>query len=100
MHNFNKITYIVLILSLFMLMDQSVSHSEQIARTVNYRAEIKPFDKIYKEISFPPDHDPFYLHLSFLLSPGTVTADLTGEIIFDQDKGTIMLRGSDGNFED
>ena len=98
MHNFKEVTSLVLTLSLLMLMSQSVGYTAQISKSVNYRAETNPFGKIDKEISFPPDHDPFYLHVSFLLSPGTVTADFTGEIIFDQDNGTITLRGSGGHF--
>ena len=98
MHNFKEVTSLVLTLSLLMLMCQSVGYSAQISKPIYYRAEINPFGKIDKEVSFPPDHDPFYLHVSFLLSPGTITADLIGEIIFDQDNGTITLRGSEGHF--
>ena len=97
MHNFKKVRSIVFTLSLLMLMCQSVDSAAQISKPVSYRAEFEPFDKIDKEILFPQNHDPFYLHLSFLLSPGTITADLIGEIIFDRDNGAITLRGSGGN---
>ena len=98
MRNFKMVACVVLALSLLVLTCQSVGYTAQISKSVNYHAEINPFGKIDREISFPPDHDPFYLHVSFLLSPGTVTADFTGEIIFDRDNGTITLRGSGGHF--
>ena len=97
MNNFKKVSVIVFTLSLLVLMCQSVSYSAQISRAVIYDATINPFGKIDKEIVFPENHDPFYLHVSFLLSPGTITADLSGDVIFDQNNGTIMLRGSRGN---
>ena len=97
MNNFKKGSVIVFTLLLLVLMCQSVGYSAQISRSVIYDATIEPFGKIDKEIVFPENHDPFYLHVSFLLSPGTITADLSGAVIFDQNNGTIMLRGSRGN---
>ena len=98
MDNFKKVAYIILTIALFVVTCQSVSYSAQISKRVNYNAEISPFDKIDKKLSFPENHDPFYLQLTFLLSPGTVTADFTGEVIFNQDNETITLRGSASRF--
>ena len=98
MYNFKNVAYIILTIALFVVTCQSVSYSAQISKRVNYNAEISPFDKIDKKLSFPENHDPFYLQLTFLLSPGTVTADFTGEVIFNQDNETITLRGSAGRF--
>ena len=98
MSNFKKVISIVTILFLLLVVWHPTVYATPTSRQVEYHAEIKPFGKIDKEIAFPPDHDPFYLHLDFFLSPGTVTADLVGDIIFNQTNRTITLRGRDGNF--
>ena len=74
-----------------------VSTASPVSRTVKYEAEIAPFGRIDKDLQIP-SWDPFHLYLNFFLSPGTITADLTGEIVFDQEKKTITMRGQDGNF--
>ena len=80
-----------------MLISYSIGTAAPVSRTVKYEAEIAPFGKIDKDIRIP-DWDPLHLYLSFFLSPGTMTADLTGEISFDQENETITMRGQDGNF--
>ena len=80
-----------------LLMFYSVSPAAPVSKTVNYTAKADLFDSIDKDIRIP-DYDPFHLYLNFFLSPGTVTADLTGEVVFDQKNQTITMRGQDGNF--
>ena len=97
MHTVDK-KVILLGCTLFLLFISClVSTAAPVLRTVKYEAEIAPFGEIDEDIRVP-DYDPFHLYLSFFLSPGTMTADLTGEIIFDQENGTITMQGRDGNF--
>ena len=92
----NKITLLFWTF-LLLLTYNSVGIASPISRTVNYRADIKPFDPIDEDIQIP-DYDPFHLSLNFFLNPGTMAADITGEVIFDQENRTITMHGLDGNF--
>ena len=96
MNNFQKITRIIFTLHL-LLMCQSVGYSEDISKTVQYRADFGLFRGIDKEYSIPQDA-PVYLYFKFVLSPGYIAADLTGKVIFDQDNRTITINGTKGEF--
>ena len=99
MHTVDKKVIFLLGCCILLLLFTSclVSTASSASRTVKYEAEIAPFGKIDKELRIP-DWDPFHLYLNFFLSPGTITADITGEIVFDQENKTITMRGQDGNF--
>ena len=92
----NKITLLFWTF-LLLLTYNSVGIASPVSRTVNYRADIKPFEPIDEDIQIP-DYDPFHLSLNFFLNPGTMAADITGEVIFDQENRTITMHGLDGNF--
>ncbi len=100
--NFKKIASSVIILFL-LLTCHSVCYSQPISRIVNYNAEYQRGDKIKKEYAFPKDIDDpdkyFQIVFTFELTPEQIEADIAGTMIFDQENGTIQIRGKDGNLQ-
>ena len=97
-----KITYSIVVL-LLILTCSSVCYSQQVSRLVNYHADFKPFGEgIKKEYPFPKDVDPdnhFQIVFTFQVMPEQIEADVMGTIIFDQENGTIQIRGNDGSLQ-
>ncbi len=99
--NFKKIASSAIILFL-LLTCYSVCYSQQISRIVNYEAEYQRGDEIKKEYAFPENVDPdkhFQIVFTFELTPEQIEADIAGTMIFDQENGTIQIRGRDGNLQ-
>ncbi len=92
-----------IVIPLLILMCYSVCYSQQVSKIVNYNAEYTPFsDGIQKEYAFPNNVDPdnhFQIVFTFDLTPEQIEADVTGTMTFDQENGTIQLRGKDGNLQ-
>ena len=100
--NFKKITYGIVVL-LLLLACYSVCYSQQVSKIVNYHAEYKPFgDGIQKEYPFPKNVDSekhFQIVFTFDLTPEQIEANVMGIVTFDQENGTIQIRGTDGNLQ-
>ena len=92
-----------IVIPLLILACYSVCYSQQVSQIVNYNAEYTPFgDGIQKEYAFPKNVDPdnhFQIVFTFDLTPEQIEADVTGTMTFDQENGTIQLRGKDGNLQ-
>ena len=92
-----------IVVPLLLLTCYSVCYSQQVSRLVNYHADFKPFGEgIKKEYAFPNDVDPdkhFQIVFTFQLMPEQIEADVMGTIIFDQENGTIQIRGNDGSLQ-
>ena len=97
MHNLKRITPLTVTIFVLLLCC-GVLYAAPISKSVTYKAEFKPFgDSHTWEQSIPPDPGaPIALDFKFLLSGGTLTAQLGGNISFDQDARTIVLQGTHG----
>ena len=92
MHNFKKITFGIFVLHLLLIF-QSVSNSEQMSQPVTYLAEFAPLgDGIDWEKYIPDDFDPVKLHFEFFVNPGTLEAEINGNVIFDPGNGTLSVQ--------
>ena len=102
--NFKKIAYSIVILFL-LLTCHSDCYSQQTSRIVNYNAEYQHGDGIKIKYAFPeiPENvDPdkhFQIVFTFDLAPEQIEADIAGTMTFDQENGTIQIRGRDGNLQ-
>ena len=95
MPRFQHIAYIVLISSL--LFGHTPASNSQEVTPVTYRAEFKPFGGSYKwDQAIPPAGGALGLNFKFLYSPGTITAEVGGDILFDEDDETVSVRGAGG----
>ena len=95
MTRFQHIVYIVLISSL--LFSHTPVGNSQEAIPVTYRAEFKPFGGSYKwNQAIPPDGGALGLDFALVLSPGTLTAEVGGDILLNEDDGTVSVRGTGG----
>ena len=95
MPRFKHIVYIVLISSL--LFSHTPVGNSQEAIPVTYRAEFKPFGGSYKwNQAIPPDGGALGLDFALVLSPGTLTAEVGGDILLNEDDGTVSVRGTGG----
>ena len=95
MPRFKHIVYIVLISSL-LFSHTPVGNSQEVI-PVTYRAEFKPFGGSYKwDQAIPPAGGALGLNFKFLYSPGTITAEVGGDILFDEDDETVSVRGAGG----
>ena len=100
---FKKVTCSVATL-LLLFVCHSVGYSQQISRTVNYKALFQPFGEgIHKEYPLPAEvEDPdsyFQIQFNFDLTPEDITAEITGTLTFDQENGTLQIRGEDGKLQ-
>ena len=97
MHNFKKILYIVCLLLLLLICYQN-SHAALISRGVTYRAEFKPLgDSLTWQHSIPPEPGAaIALFFEFVLSPGTLTAQLVGNMSLNRESQTLAVRGTSG----
>ena len=87
--NFIHVAFIFLLLISW----QSVGYSDEISRSVTYSAEFKPLgDGIDWKTSIPADFDPIFLRFIFKVNPGTLTSEINGNIIFDQDNQTLSVK--------
>ena len=81
----------------------SDGYSQEVSRTVNYNTIFQPFGEgIHKEYLLPAEVKPeehFQIRVSFDLTPEDITAEVTGTLTFDQENGTLEIRGRDGNFQ-
>ena len=80
----------------------SNGYSQQISRTVNYKATDQLGNGIHKEYALPSEVDPekhFQVQFYFHLTPEDITAEVTGTITFDQGNGTLQIRGTDGKLQ-
>ena len=81
----------------------SMGYAQQISKTVSYEAEFQPFGEgIRKEFTLPSEiksENYFQIGFVFDLKPEDITANVTATLIFDQDNGTIQVRGKDGNLQ-
>ena len=98
-----KVTCCVVTL-LLLLVCHSVGYPQQISRTVNYKALFQPFgDGIHKEYPLPAEVDDpdnyFQILFNVDLTPEDITAEITGTITFDQENGTLQMRGADGKLQ-
>ena len=98
---FNKkkvMSSVVAVLLLFVC--HSVGYSEPISKPLNYYAIFKPFGNgIRKKYELPAVVDPekhFQIRVNFELIPEDIRAGVRGEITFDQQKGTLQVRGREG----
>ena len=92
------------VVMLLLFVCNSVSYSQQVSRTVNYNATLQPFgDGIHKKYLLPAEiEDPdshFQLQFNVDLTPEDITAEITGTITFDQENGTLQMRGTDGKLQ-
>ena len=97
MTRFKHIVYIVFISSL-LLSYPLVGDSREFP--VTYRAESKPFgDGFTWNQAIPPGGGALGLELELVFSPGTVTAEVTGDIILDSPgfMGTLSVQGTSGH---
>ncbi len=95
MTRFKHIVYIVFISSL-LLSYPLVGDSQKFP--VTYRAESKPFGEGFTwNQAIPPGGGALGLELELVFSPGTVTAEVAGDIILDPFTGTFSVRGKDGH---
>ena len=96
MPRFQHIAYIVLISSL--LFGHTPASNSREAIPVTYRAEFKPFgDGFTRKQVIPPDGGALSLNIELVLSPGTVTAEVAGDILFYEHNRTIRLQGKGGH---
>ena len=97
MYNLKRVTPLTVTIFVLLLCC-GVHHAAPVSKSVTYKAEFKPFDDSYtSEQSIPSDPGaPIALNFKFLLSGGTLTAQLGGNISFDQDAQTIVLQGTHG----
>ena len=97
--DFKKVTCGVAML-LLLLVCHSVGYSQQVFRTVNYNAIFQPYGEgIHKEYLLPAEVKPekhFQIRVSFDLTPEDIAAQVTGTLVFDQENGTLQIRGNDG----
>ena len=95
MTRFRSIVYTVLVLSL-LLSYAPIGSSEEI-KPVTYRAEFIPFGKglTWKKL-IPADSGPLTLDFEMVLSPGTITAEVAGDILFYDRTETLKVRGTGG----
>ncbi len=93
---FQHIAYIVLISSL--LFGHTPAGNSQEKIPVTYRAEFKPFGGGFTwSQAIPPDGGALGLELALVLSSGTVTAEVAGEILLYKGSRTVRIQGSDGH---
>ena len=96
MPRFQHIVYIVLISSL-LFSHTPVGNSLEVT-PVTYRAEFKPFgDGFTRKQVIPPDGGALSLNIELVLSPGTLTAEVAGNISFYEGNRTIHLQGKGGH---
>ena len=97
--DYKKVMYSVVIL-LLLLVCHSIGYSQQVSKTVNYNAIFQPFGEgIHKEYLLPAEVKPeehFQIRVNFDLIPEDIAAQVTGTLVFDQENGTLQIRGSDG----
>ena len=98
-----KVTCCVVTL-LLLLVCHSVGYPQQISKTVNYNTTFQPFgDGIHKEYPLPAEVDDpdnyFQILFNVDLTPEDITAEITGTITFDQENGTLQMRGADGKLQ-
>ena len=96
MTRLKNIVYIVLILPL--LLNYTPIADSQEVTPVTYRAEFIPFGKglTWKE-AIPPGGGALGLDFEFVFSPGSVTAEVAGEIRFSEGTRTIAVHGTGGH---
>ena len=98
MTHFKSNAYILVILALF-LSSLPIANSQRDI-PVTYRAEYIPFGKglTWKE-AIPSGGGALGLEVEFVFSPGTVTAEVAGEIRFSEDTRTIAIQGTGGQLK-
>ena len=78
----------------------SNGYSQQVSKTVNYNALFQPYGAgIHKEYLLPAEVNPekhLQIRMRFDLIPEDIAAQVTGTLVFDQENGTLQIRGSDG----
>ena len=95
MKHFKSIIYI-LILG-FLLSYPPIVNSQKVM-PVTYRAEFIPFGKgLTVKETIPPGGGALGLDFELVFSPGTVTAEVAGEILFYEGNETLQLRGTGGH---
>ena len=95
MTRFKNIACVILVLSVF-LSYTPISSSEEV-KPVTYRAEFIPFSKGLNLKETFPSGGALALEFELVLSPGTVTAEVGGEILFYEDTKTLQVRGTNGH---
>ena len=96
MPRFQHIAYIVLISSL--LFGHTPIGNSQREIPVTYRAEFKPFGGGFTwNQAIPSDGGALGLELELVLSSGTVTAEVAGDIQFYGHSGTVIIQGKGGH---
>ena len=96
MPRFQHIVYIVLISSL-LFSYTPVGNSQEVT-PVTYRAEFKPLgDGRTWNQAIPPGGGALGLDFALVFSPGTVTAEVAGEIHFYEGNRTVSVRGTGGH---
>ena len=92
MHDIKKVTFGILVLHLLLIF-QSVSDAKQITRPVTYHAKFAPLgDGIEAEKYIPSGDDvPFSIYFGFMLSPGTLEAEIHTDVTFDQENQTLSV---------
>ncbi len=89
MRNIKTTVFILFVLQLLFTFE-FVGHTEQVTRPVTYGVEFKPLgDGIDWEGKVPEDFDAVHLLFTFRVDPGTVSAEINGNIEFDQDNRTL-----------
>ena len=87
----------ILLVSSFLLSYPPVAVSQE-AHPVTHRAEFIPLGKgLTRKATFPSGGGPLGLEFELALSPGTVTAEVSGEIHVYADKKTIQVEGTSGH---
>ena len=96
MKRFKSISYSILTL-LLLLNSASIVNSREVI-PVTYRAEFIPFGKgLNMKQMFPEGGGALGLECELVFSPGTVTAEVAGEIHFHQEKETLLGLGTGGH---
>ncbi len=98
MTRFRNIAYIVLGL-LLSLGYPPITDSQEV-EPVTYRAEFIPFGEgLNLKEMFPAGGGALGLEVEFVFSPGTVTAEIAGEIRFSEDTRTLAIQGTGGQLK-
>ena len=92
MHDFKKVTFGILVLHLLLIF-QAVSAAKQITKPISYYAKFAPLGEGIEAEKYIPSGDdvPFSIYFGFMLSPGTLEAEIHTDVTFDQENHTLSV---------
>ena len=96
MIRFSNIAYVALVLSI-LLSSAPIASAYQTSEPVTYRAELTPFhERLTWKQRIPPEGGPIGVDLEATVNPGTITAEVSGDIHFDTETGIMSVHGTRG----